>query len=910
MSDRVTPRRMMPERWSLLEPLIDAALDLAPDRRPAFYDEVGASDPELRAELERLLGRSGDDDDLFRTSAAERFARLLDGPRAPSLPTDVLPQLQESLGTAYTIERELGGGGMSRVFLAHQAELGRRVVIKVLPPELAAGMNAERFEREIKLAASLQQANIVPLLATGRAGGYPYYTMPFVEGRSLRDRLLREGVLPIGEAVNLLRDIARALAYAHAQGVVHRDIKPGNVLLSGGTAVVTDFGIAKAIAAAVGGHGPEGQRSPVPNASERPVSRSASAEGKNLPVTLTNEGSGIGTPLYMAPEQAAGDPAMDHRVDIYAFGCLAYEVFTGKPPFQRDAPDRIIAAHARETPRPVTEARSDVPPAIAALIARCLEKHPRRRPQSAAELLQTLDVVSSGSPVPARHRPPGTLVGAAAVALAMGVGATAYLAYRSARADAPNEPEPLTLAAIPFRNVSADTAIDYRADGISREILTAMGKVPGIRIVGRNAARRYTRRDIEEGVARRELGAAFLVTGTYEERGGHIVVSTQLSDLVAGRERWGSSFESAPSDLRSLPDSIARIMADTLHALYGARVGQPTRGALSASSANPEAFDDYLDGQSLLGRRQVKESVRSFEAAIRLDSNFAQAHAALATALTFYPWLAGKRVAEVKDSVLHAANRALGLDSALADAHSAIAMVYAAGGEWDEASKEFQQAVALEPDNFDVRFNYGRISTVRGDLPEALHQFEQAKKLGRTSSLVAGWSSYAYFLNSRADSASALKEAARAFRLDSLLGAKPIITLVNLGLGHVNEARRLMAQQTVAGQTVAGTMSTAAYGYAKLGDTATAMRILDKMDSARPRPWSADVQRATVMLAIGDTAQALSALEQSARTTGPMWVYVVSPRDPAYDPIRHSLRFANLVRDAGLDVAWMTAPRR
>ena len=248
---------MTRERWSLLEPLVDAALDLAPDRRAAFYDEVTANDPELRAELERLVGRSGDDDELFSSAAAERFALLLDGTQAPSLVTDVLPQLQVSLGSAYTLERELGGGGMSRVFLAHEAELGRRVVIKVLTPELAAGINAERFDREIKLVASLQQANIVPLLATGRAAGYPYYTMPFVEGRSLRDRLAREGVLPIGEGVNLLRDVARALAYAHAQGVVHRDIKPGNVLLSGGTAVVTDFGIAKALTAARGDGGLE-----------------------------------------------------------------------------------------------------------------------------------------------------------------------------------------------------------------------------------------------------------------------------------------------------------------------------------------------------------------------------------------------------------------------------------------------------------------------------------------------------------------------------------------------------------------------------------------------------------------------------------------------------------------------------
>jgi eukaryotic-like serine/threonine-protein kinase len=874
---------MTRERWSVLEPLIDAALDLEPDRRPAFYDEVAANDPGLRADLERLVGRSGDDDAMLSPTSAERFALLFDGTSAPSLTTDVLPQLQTSLGSAYTIERELGGGGMSRVFLAREAELGRRVVIKVLPPELAAGINAERFDREIKLLASLQQANIVPLLATGRAAGYPYYTMPFVEGRSLRDRLAREGVLPIGEAVNLLRDVARALAYAHAQGVVHRDIKPGNVLLSGGTAVVTDFGIAKAISAARGGADrPEGNRP------------------KDLPEPLTHSGSGIGTPPYMAPEQAAGDPSMDHRADIYAFGCLAYEVFTGKPPFQGDVPHLIIAAHYQETPRPVTKGRNDVPPAIAALIARCLEKHPGRRPQSAAELLEMLDTVSSGPTVSFRRRSPGTVVRGAAVALAVVVGVAAYLAYRSARTDA------LTLAAIPFRNVSGDTALDSRAEGISDEILTAMGKVPGIQIVGRNWARRYRNRDVQEEAVQRELGAALLITGAYEERGARIVVKAQLNDPLAGGELWSDSFERSPGNFRSLADSIARVMAVALHARYAGRIGEPQRGALSARTTNDEAYQQYFEGQTLLRNRGsgVKESVKSFEAAIRLDPNFARAHGALATALTFYPWFSGIPPAQLKDSVINTARRALDLDPTLADAQSAIAMVYANSGEWDKAATAFEHALEMEPNNFDVHFNYGRISTIRGDLPKALQQFEQASKLERVSALVSAWTSYVYFLKNQP--ASALKEIALAARLDSTLSPTVNLgSLVNLGTDHLDDARQLIALQRPSNP-----MSTAPYVYATLGDTAAAMRIVREVESATPRPWFADVQRASVRLAIGDSAGALRALERSAETTGSLWVWVISPRDPAYDLVRQSPRFKALVRQAGLDVAWVTARNR
>ena len=905
MSDGVTPRRMTRERWSLLEPLVDAALDLAPDRRPAFYNEVAANDPELRADLERLVGRSGGDDDLFSSAAAERFAVLFDGTRAPSVAVDILPQLQASLGAVYTLERELGGGGMSRVFLAHEAELGRRVVIKVLPPELAAGINAERFDREIKLAASLQQANIVPLLATGRAVGYPYYTMPFVEGRSLRDRLGRDGMLPIGDGVNLLRDVARALAFAHAQGVVHRDIKPGNVLLSGGTAVVTDFGIAKAISVAKNGADPpEGHDPAASSTVSAPV---GTVEGKDLrEPALTSGGSSIGTPPYMAPEQAAGDPTVDHRADIYAFGCLAYEVFTGKPPFQGDAAHQIITAHLHETPRPVTEGRSDVPPAIAKLIAQCLEKDPRRRPQTAADLLETLDAVSSRSTVPARHRTPVTIVRGALAVLAIGVGAAGYLAYRSARAAEPNATESLTLAAIPFRNVSRDTALDYRADGISEDILTFMGKVPGIRIVSRNAARQYRKRDIEERAVERELGAVFLITGTYREREGRIVVSVQLNDSVVGGELLGESFESAAGDLRSLTNRVARVLADTLRARYPGRIGEPKRGALSAWTTNPEAEENYRFGQFLLRRRgsAIKQSVKRFEAAIRLDSNFADAHAALATALTFYPWFFGTPHADVKDTIIHAANRALQLDTTLADAYSAIAMAYAGSGVWDSAAKEFERARTLEPDNFDVRFNYGRISTIRGALPVALQQLDDARKLEPGSALVATWTSYARFLNGELEPA--LRESDRAVLRDSVPNAATNLgALVYLGADRRDEARRLIARQDPSSP-----MSTAPYVYAKLGNTRAAMRFVTAMESSSPRTWALDVQRASVMLAIGDTAGALRALERSADASGSMWVWVISPRDPAYDPVRNSPRFAALVRRAGLDVAWATARRR
>src|SRR6184192_4669787 len=289
---------------------------------------------------------------------------------------DLKARLQVALGDAYRIERELGGGGMSCVFLAQKTALKRQVVVKVLPPEMAAGVNIERFRREVELAASLQHPHIVPLLSAAASGDLLYYTMPLVEGESLRTKLGREGELPVSETIRVLADVADALAYAHAHGVVHRDIKPDNVLISGKHAVVTDFGVSKAVSASSGG-------------------------------SLTSLGVALGTPAYMAPEQAAADPHLDHRVDIYAVGVLAYELLTGRPPFVGLTPQEVLAAHVTQAPEPVERHRPALAPALSQVVMRCIAKRAADRWQTAEELLTQLEPLTtpSGGTTPTGTQP-------------------------------------------------------------------------------------------------------------------------------------------------------------------------------------------------------------------------------------------------------------------------------------------------------------------------------------------------------------------------------------------------------------------------------------------------------------------------------------------------------------------------
>ena len=512
-------------------------------------------------------------------------------------------RLQDALGTAYRLEQELGGGGMSRVFVAVETRLARRVVIKVLPPDLALEMRIDRFNREIQLSASLQHPHIVPLLAAGGHEDLLYYTMPFVEGEALRTRLSREGELPVRDAVRILKDVADALAYAHARGVVHRDIKPDNVLLSGHHAVVADFGVAKA------------------------VSQAKTESG------LTSVGVALGTPAYMAPEQAAGDPNIDHRADIYAFGAMAYEMLTGRAPFSGMAPHQMLAAHVTEPVAPITDKRPALPPALAAVVMACLAKNPADRPQTATEILETLEGMATPSGSVAitatmRHvmrRPRNRWLGLAAVAAIVVLAGWIALKPRTAPALDLNR-----VAIAPFDVIGPD--LELWREGLVDVLSRSLDGAGPLRTVSPTLVVRRWGGRADPSAARslgQETGARTVVFGGLIGAGADSVRLTATVLDVQGPTVLGEI------ELRERTDRIDRL-ADSLTVRVLRELGRTraigvVRSAPLGSPSLP-ALKAFLQGEQYLRRSAWDSSLAYHQRAIALDSGFtlAWSHAGMA----------------------------------------------------------------------------------------------------------------------------------------------------------------------------------------------------------------------------------------------------------------------------------------
>ena len=792
-------------------------------------------------------------------------------------------RLSIALADRYRIERELGAGGMATVYLAHDLKHDRKVAIKVLRPDLAATLGAERFLREIRIAAALQHPHIVPLHDSGEVEGHLFYVMPHVEGQSLRQKLLREGELPVSDAVRIIRDVTDALTAAHAAGVVHRDLKPENVMLSGRHALVTDFGVAKAVSESTG----------------RQV--------------LTTLGVALGTPTYMSPEQATADPHVDHRADIYALGVIAYELLAGRPPFTGGTPQQVLAAHVTEAAEPVSKHRKALPPALSTLVMKCLEKRPADRWQSADELIMQLDTVltPTGGVTPTETQPHAAL-GRAIPAWARAVAAVVLLGAilggvllftRGRAGDAAAGKGPTSLAVLTFELLAQDSALAYLSQGISEDVSSALGQMTTNRVKSPSVVRRA------EATGGRDLAALgktlevkYLVEGSMRRLGEAIRVTVRLVDPTSAEQRWANTYDRAPATIPTLATDIAR----DLGAPLGAGTAQPAvvRSASSATR-NPVAYDAYLRGNFFYAQRRAdatRNALANYEEAARLDPTFAAARARVGMALAQIVDNGSIAATETRASLLRrsgaAVDSALALDSTLAEGWVARAYVLmgADTGTLTLARRAAERAVQLDPASVEAHNRLGWLLISYREFAAAATEARQALALDpgfhQAHRILAGLA----VAEGRLDAAAA--------HLDSTLqlapwfgGAKWELAQVEAVRGRHAEARRLADAWLQ--QVRASDPWLLAYVEAKAARPAAARAWLAR------HPRDSTIGVPVLLSAIGDRAGAVRAVRLGAAFLRLLGVSALL-RTPEFVSLRSDPEWKAVVAER---LARATAPR-
>jgi TolB-like protein/tetratricopeptide (TPR) repeat protein len=793
---------------------------------------------------------------------------------------DLVTQLQASLGDNYTLERELGGGGMARVFVATDVGLGRKVVVKVLPPEMSSVMLSERFRREISLAAQLRHPHIVPLFAAGDAGGLLYYTMPFVEGETLRARLGRGDAIPIDEAIRIIREIANALSYAHSQGVVHRDIKPENVLIESGHAVVADFGVAKALASATG----------------------AAQEGIG---SLTAAGFAMGTATYMAPEQAAADPAIDHRADLYALGVVAYEIIAGAAPFS-GGPHQVIVAHMTEQPEPLIARRADVPRALDDLVMQLLAKKPDDRPQNAADVVTALDTIAaSGDTRPtgvrrAARRIPRALVAAGIIVAVAAAGYAGYILLGGARAQPPaaSEAPGKSVAVLPFANTSGDAENEHFSNGLTDELISALGQVQGLKVAARTSVFALNNRGLGARAIADTLGVATVIEGSARRDGKRLKVTAQLVSAADGAVLWSQAFDRQLVDVFSVQEEIARAIVGALNIHLTPNV----RSRLaSRATTDIEAYDLYLKGRARFNstrrtRQDMEMAVDYFRNAVQRDPRFAPAYAEMAIT---YVAISNLNYMPVREALAHArtaADHAIALDSTVAEAHAAKGFVLSALQAFAESEKEFRRAIELNPSYAPAHHFYSLLLMMLNRGNEALR--ENGITLALDPLSAPGNANRGIILVQLGKYAEARRELERALPLTRSVPFAPYY----LGAIGAKEGRYAAALEHLESALritpgFVGVRGALAYTYARMGRRAQSDSVLAELRRADADDRSR-IDHAFAEAVMGDLDRAFAILEKPTKWDVPTLINLRA--EPLLAAFRADPRYPRLLARIGL----------
>jgi len=752
---------------------------------------------------------------------------------------------------------------MAVVFLAHDQKLGRSVALKVLRPELAASLGAERFLREIEIAAKLTHPNILSLYDCGEADGLLYYVMPYVEGESLRERLNRENQLPLEDALQITREVADALGHAHSLGIVHRDIKPENILFTAGHAVVADFGIARAVSEAGG-------------------------------EKLTETGLAVGTPAYMSPEQAAGDREPDSRTDIYALGCVLYEMLGGEPPYTGPSAQALMAKKLSEPTPHISVVRETVPAAVEDAVLKALAKAPADRFATAPQLVDALTASTALPDVSVKRRRRVGRTAAIALAVVLLVAGSRW-AFNALGTGADRIE---WLAVLPPDNLMGDSLQEYFVAGMHDELISKLSQIPGLDVISRTSAMQYENTDKSIPQIARELNVDAVIESTVLRSGDNVRIQVQLIDpFPRERHLWNDTYDRPIGDILALHSEVALAVAEQIQVTL---TPEEAGRLATADVVDPKVYSLYLTGRYHWNRMiadGLERATASLEEAIALDSSFAPAYALLARTHAWRAWgFTGEPPGEeLATQAMEAARQALELDETLAEAHAALGFIrFVYDWDWAGAEREFTRAIELNPSDPGSHQEYALFLMAMGQFEKAVAEFTRARELDPLNLFVNTGVGWPYYYARQYD------RAIGQFRAVLELDPDYDLAHYNLGLVYVMLRRydeAIAEFQRAIAIAGAGTLTLfdidLGRAYAEAGRTEDALEILDGFRELSTRSYVPPSWLASIFIGLGETDSALVWLRRAHDVRDP-WMTFLSI-EPYLDPLRSEPQFQELL---------------
>jgi len=745
-------------------------------------------------------------------------------------------RLGEALASRYKIERELGQGGMAKVFLAHDLKYERAVAVKVLRPDVGADVGAARFLREIQIAARLHHPHILPLYDSDQADGLLYYVMPYIEGETLRQRLLRERQLPVPESLQIAREVADALSYAHSCNVVHRDIKPANILLDSGHALVADFGVARAI----GG----GQ---------------------------TSSGHVIGTPAYMSPEQVDGSEYLDGRSDIYSLGAVLFEMLTGEPPFRGSTVTAIIA-NRLTSPSPSARAfRELVPEAVDSAVKKAMANLPADRFTSATQFAEAI----------------GT-----AATTAIAVGAAQAIAQEVASG-------PKAVAVLPFENMSTDPENEYFSDGITDDIIAQLSKISALKVISRTSSMQYKKTTKKIATIAEELGVGAILEGSVRKAGPRVRIVVHLVDPRSEKHLWGETFDRQLTDVFEVQSEVAQqitgALAVTLSPEEKQRVEKKATG--DAEAYNLYLLGRFHANK--WSEENVQKGIQYFQEAIGKDPNYAVAYAGMSDAYELLSiGFGSKPPVEYLVQAKAMALKALEMDDTLAEAHTSLAYARWLGDlDWVGAEREFKRALELKTSYVMAHEWYAEYLAALGRHDEAFTEIKRAQQLDPLSVPVTRAVGWVLYFARRYEQA--IEELQKALAMDAeFLGARLVLWWVHVAKGTpdlaVADIRKELEKPGL--RTVKKLML--AYACAAAGNKDEANGLLWELEPKLAGENRLALLSALLFTALDMKDRAFQQLHRAYELREPGLLFLKVA--PWLDPLRSDPRYGALVEQLGL----------